>query len=101
MGNDPDSTGLVNLLGCSDTTVRRSVRCQTQTSQAGGCVQTLHGYAQAIRTAYNAEIPTPLAHVRIELDLTDLHEVEVSKGVFSGEEEARMCNFADGPDLPD
>ena len=35
MGNDPDSTGLVNLSGPSDTSVRRSVKGQTPTSQAG------------------------------------------------------------------
>ena len=73
MGNDPDSTGLVNLSGSSDTSVRRLVRCQTQTFQAGGCALTLHAYSQALRTAYNAEMPTLLPHVKIELDFTDLH----------------------------
>jgi len=68
MGNDPDSTGLVNFPGSSDTSVRRSLRCQTQTSQAGGCALTLHAYSQALRTAYNAEMPTLLPHVKIELD---------------------------------
>jgi len=101
MGNDPDSTGLVNLSGLSDTSVRCSLRCHPQTSQAGGCALTLHAYSQALRTAYNAEMPTPLPHVKIELDFTDLHEVGLSKGVFSGEGEARMGDFADGPDLPD
>lgn len=101
MGNDPDSTGLVNLSGPSDTSVRRSVKGQTPTSQAGGCALTLHAYSQALRTAYNAEMPTPLPHVKIELDFTDLLEVGLSKGVFSGEGEARMGDFADGPDLPD
>ena len=46
-------------------------------------------------------MPTPLAHVKIELNFTDLHEVGLSKGVYSGEGEARMGNFADRPDLPD
>ena len=86
MGNNPDSTGLVNLSGQSDTSVRRSVRCHTQTSQAGGCALTLHAYSQALRTTYNAEMPTPLPHVKIELNFTDLHEVGLSKGVFRGKE---------------
>jgi len=42
MGNDPDSTGLVNLSGPSETSVRRSVKGQTPTSQAGGCARTVH-----------------------------------------------------------
>ena len=46
-------------------------------------------------------MPTPLPHVKIELDFTVLLEVGLSKGVFSGEGEARMGDFADGPDLPD
>jgi len=101
MGNDPDSTGLVNLSGPSDTSVRRSAKGQTPTSQAGGCALTLHTFSQALRTVYNAEMPTPLPHVKIELDFTVLLEVGLSKGVFSGEGEARMGDFADGPDLPD
>jgi len=86
MGNDPDSTGLVNLSGPSDTSVRRSVRRQAQTSQAGGCALTLHAYSQALRTGYNAEMPTPLPHVKIESDFTDLHEVGCRRVFFRGKE---------------
>jgi len=85
MGNDPDSTGLVNLSGLSDTSVRRSVRFQTQTSQAGGCALTLHVCSQTLRTVYNSEMSTPLPHVKIELDFTYLHEVGLSWGIFSVE----------------
>jgi len=46
-------------------------------------------------------MPTPSPHVKTELNFTDLHEVGLSKGVFPGEGEARMGDFADGPDLPD
>jgi len=84
MGNDPDSTGLVKLSGSSDTFVRRSVKDQTPTSQAGGCAPILHAYSQALGTAYKAEMPTPLPHVKIELDFTDLLEVGCRRVFFRG-----------------
>jgi len=98
-GSDPDSQGLVNLLGVSDSQVMREIRNAAGSSKAGYVDSALGELKTRMRQAYHKGPDDPLPPVQLQLDFTDLLPRESSGKAICGKGEARMGDLSDGPDL--